>query len=63
MSIAARISKKEFDVNNIKISEVKNDPKFFEMVITDGKKTLYARSIIAASYSSYMKEHLRFILT
>ena len=63
MGIATRISKKEFDVNNIKISEVKNDPKFFEMVITDGKKTLHARSIIAASYSSYMKEHLRFILT
>ena len=63
MGIATRISKKEFDINNIKISEVKNDPKFFEMVITDGKKTLHARSIIAASYSSYMKEHLRFILT
>ena len=63
MGIANRVSKKEFDINNIKISEVKNDPKFFEMVITDGKKTLHARSIIAASYSSYMKEHLRFILT
>ena len=63
MGIATRISKKEFDINNIKISEVKNDPKFFEMVITDGKKTLHARSIIAASYSSHMKEHLRFILT
>lgn len=63
MGIATRVSKKEFDINNIKISEVKNDPKFFEMVITDGKKTLHARSIIAASYSSYMKEHLRFILT
>lgn len=61
--IANRISKKGLDINNIKVSEVKNDPKFFEMLITDGKIKLHARSIIAASYSSYMKEHLRFILT
>lgn len=63
ISLAARIMRKKLDYNKLQISNVYNDPKFFEMNITDGNIKLYARSIIAAEYSDKVSTHLRFIIT
>lgn len=62
-AISERLIKNNLDVNNLSISNVKNDPKFFEMMLTDGKKKLYLRSVFAAQYSEKMIPHFRFIIT
>ena len=38
-------------------------PKLFELEVTDGNITLYARSIWAAEWSDKMIPHFRFIIT
>lgn len=38
-------------IEKIIVSNVKNDPKFFEMTITDGEKKLYCRSVLTAQLS------------
>jgi hypothetical protein len=43
--VTLRIRKKELDYDKIKVINVYNDPKFFELTITDGNKSLHARSI------------------
>lgn len=40
-----------------------NNPKFFEMTITDGNQSLHARSIWAAEYSENVTAHYRFIIS
>lgn len=62
-SISERLIKDNLKIDNLSISNVKNDPKFFEMIITDGEKKLYLRSIFAAEYSTKMIPHFRFIIT
>ena len=62
-AISEKLIKNDLNVNNISISNVKNDPKFFEMMLTDGKKKLYLRSIFAAQFSEKMIPHFRFIIT
>lgn len=47
----------------MKITRVASDPKFFDMMITDGEKNLHARSIFAAEFSVKMRPHFRFIIT
>lgn len=61
--VTLRIRKKELDYDNIKVINVYNDPKFFELTITDGNKSLHARSIWAAEYSEKVTAHYRFIIT
>ena len=51
------------NVANIAISNVKNDPKFFEMMLSDGENKLYLRSVFAAQFSEKMIPHFRFIIT
>jgi len=62
-AISERLLKDELNANNISISNVQDDPKFFEMMLTDGKKKLYLRSVFAAEYSTKMIPHFRFIIT
>ena len=62
-SISERLIKDNLDVANITISDVKNDPKFFEMMLSDGTKKLYLRSVFAAQFSTKMIPHFRFIIT
>lgn len=62
-ALAQRINEKHIDVDNMEISEVQHDPKFFEMMISDGTQKFYARSILAAEFSSKMIPHFRFIIT
>jgi hypothetical protein len=62
-SVVERIRKRELDYDNLKVINVYDDPKFFEMTITDGKQSLYARSIWAAEYSEKVTAHYRFIIS
>lgn len=62
-SIVERIKEKKFNVETLKITDVQNDPKFFEMIITDGEKKMFARSIWAAEFSEKVTAHYRFIIT
>ena len=62
-ALSERVIKKGLDTENIEVSNVKNDPKIFELIIQDGIKKIYARSILAAQYSDKMITHFRFILT
>lgn len=62
-SLAEKIMVKDFDFSSFKVTSISNDPKYFELLITDGKSNLYARSIYAAEYSDKMVPHFRFIIT
>lgn len=61
--LANRLLDKKFVIEKIIVSNVKNDPKFFEMTITDGEKKMYCRSVLAAQFSEKMIPHFRFIMT
>ena len=61
--LADRLIDKKFIIEKITVSNVKNDPKFFEMIITDGEKKLFCRSVLAAQFSEKMIPHFRFIMT
>ena len=62
-TLSARIMKEELDADKLVVKSVHDDPKVFNMKITDGTKNLYCRSILAAMYSAYMIPHYRFIIT
>jgi len=62
-TLSDRIVKDELDVDKLEVKSVHDDPKVFNMKITDGTKNLFCRSILAAEYSSYMIPHFRFIIT
>lgn len=62
-ALAHRLYDKKFNVEKIKISNVKDDPKIFKLLIEDDTKKLYCRSILAAEFSSKMVPHFRFIMT
>lgn len=61
--LANRIKDKGFNLDKMVISRIHEDPKLFEMHITDGEKNMYARSIIAAEFSEKVRAHYRFIIT
>lgn len=61
--IVERIFDKELDVANISCSSPVIDNNRINLVITDGKKRLYCRAIIAAEFSAVMVPHVRFIVT
>ena len=62
-TLADRLLDKKFIIEKTVVSNVQNDPKFFEMTITDGEKKLYCRSVLAAEFSEKMIPHFRFIMT
>jgi hypothetical protein len=62
-TMADKIHDKGLNIEAIECTNVHQDPKVIEMVITDGVKKLYCRSIIAAEYSDKMVAHFRFIIT
>ena len=54
---------KGFTNENINVKHIGNDPKMFEMLVSNGQKTFYARSIWAAENSYLVSPHFRFIVT
>ena len=61
-SLADKLDRKGF-LPNCSFSDICNDPKLFDVIITSGDNKVHARSILAASNSVYMKTHFRFIIT
>lgn len=61
--IVERVFDKELDVTNISCSSPIIDNNRINLVVTDGKKRLYCRAIIAAEFSAVMVPHVRFIVT
>lgn len=62
-NLSEKLYEKEFEFSKIKVNSISKDPKLFELEVTDGNITLYARSIWAAEYSDKMISHFRFIIT
>lgn len=62
-ALAERINEKKLDLDKLEISNIKDDPKYFSMMVTDGNRKLYCRSILAAQWSEKMVPHFRFIMT
>lgn len=62
-SIVARIHKHNLNTSAVKVVDVQNDAKFYALVVTDGDKKLYCRSIWAAEFSDKVTPHFRFIIT
>ena len=62
-NLAEKLYEKEFEFSKIKVNSISKDPKLFELEVTDGNITLYARSIWAAEWSDKMIPHFRFIIT
>ena len=62
-ALAMRVYEKNFVVEKIKVSNIKDDPKIFKLFIEDGTKKLYCRSILAAQFSDKIVPHFRFIMT
>lgn len=62
-ALAHKIAEKNLDVQTMKVDRIADDPKYFEMLISDGKIRLYARSIWAAEWSEKVTPHFRFIIT
>lgn len=63
-NIASRINNnKEINIANLKLRAIHDDPKFFEMILCDGIRTIHCRSIIAAEHSNLVQTHYRFIVT
>lgn len=62
-ALAEKIDDKGINADNMTVKRVADDPKLFELMVTDGEKNLYARSVWAAEYSDKMVPHFRFIIT
>lgn len=62
-ALAEKINSRGLDYTKLTVSNVKNDPKLFEMLVTDGNIKLYCRSILAAQWSEKVIAHFRFIMT
>lgn len=63
LNLAEKLYEKEFEFAKITVNSISNDPKLFQLEVTDGNITLYARSIWAAEWSDKMIPHFRFIIT
>ena len=61
-SLADKLDKKGF-TPDCAFSDICNDPKLFDVIITSGDKKVHARSILAAVNSERMVSHFRFIIT
>ena len=59
-TIAQRVIKKDLDLKKIRLSHTKLK-QFFDVYITDGEKTLHARTIVASG--PVQRPHYRYIIT
>lgn len=62
-NIADHIRQKGIDESKIQVKPLKVGSVGIDMMIGDEKRALYARAIIAAMNSMYMRPHYRFIIT
>lgn len=62
-NIADRIRKRGIDEGKIKVKPLQVGGVGIDMMIGDEKRALYARAIVAALNSVYMRPHYRFVIT
>lgn len=63
LAVAEKIRKMNIDEENMKVSSIFPDAKHYDITVTDGKRSVHARSIFAAEFSEYVSPHYRFIIT
>lgn len=61
--IAQRIKDAGMDPDNVKVNGIHDDVKAFDIHVTDGTRSMHARSILAAEFSTLVTPHFRFIIT
>jgi len=62
--VAKRCEKAGLDADKIKVESISDtDAKAFDIYVTDGAKTMHARSIFVAQFSAIVTPHWRFIIT
>lgn len=61
--LSHKIQEEELEVDKLDVKSIHDDPKVFNMKISDGNKNLFCRSVLAAEFSNYMRPHYRFIIT
>ena len=62
-SLAEKLFKQRVNASLLKVNYITDDPKLFEMLVSDGTETFYCRSIFCAEYSHLVESHWRFIIT
>lgn len=61
--ISDRVRKMKLDEDSIDVLSIESDPKHYDITLTDGNRTVHARSIFAAQFSFLVSPHYRFIIT
>lgn len=61
--IAEKIRRMNMDENNLKVETIYPDVIHYDITLTDGFKSVHARSIFAAEFSVKVTPHYRFIIT
>lgn len=62
-TIADKVRRMNMDEEFIEVLSIDSDPKHYDIVLSDGKKRVHARSIFAAEFSYLVAPHYRFIIT
>lgn len=62
-AIAEKVRRMNMDEEFIEVLSIDSDPKHYDIVLSDGKKKVHARSIFAAEFSYLVAPHYRFIIT
>lgn len=62
-AIAEKVRRMNMEEELIEILSIESDPKHYDITLTDGSKTVHARSIFAAEFSEKVTPHYRFIIT
>lgn len=63
MIVADKVRQMHMDERNLSVKSIRTSVKGFDIVVSDGKKDIYARSIYAAENSIFVAPHFRFIVT
>lgn len=63
MAIAEKVRRMNMEEALLELLSIESDPKHYDITLTDGKKTVHARSIFAAEFSEKVTPHYRFIIT
>lgn len=62
-AVADKVRRMRMDEKAIDVESIDQDPKHFDIWLTDGEKRVHARSIFAAEFSTLVTPHYRFIIT
>lgn len=63
MTVADKVRQMSMNESNLSVKSIKTSVKGFDIYVSDGVKTIYARSIYAAENSAFVAPHFRFIVT